>query len=58
MYGDYVYGLLGMSFLSGFDVTIDANSVKLSSRKLRMKHADTDNVGLIDQATSLFVIRC
>jgi aspartyl protease family protein len=35
MYGDSVDGLLGMSFLSHFNVTIDAHSVKLSPRTAR-----------------------
>jgi aspartyl protease family protein len=35
MYGDGVDGLLGMSFLSRFNVTIDANTVKLSPRTMR-----------------------
>ena len=35
MYGDSVDGLLGMSFLSRFDVTIGSNSVKLSPRAAR-----------------------
>jgi clan AA aspartic protease (TIGR02281 family) len=35
MYGEGVDGLLGMSFLSRFHVTIDSNSVKLSPRIVR-----------------------
>ena len=35
MYGDGVDGLLGMSFLSRFHVTIGANSVKLSPRTVQ-----------------------
>jgi aspartyl protease family protein len=35
MYGDSVDGLLGMSFLSRFNVTIDSHSVKLSPRTAR-----------------------
>jgi aspartyl protease family protein len=35
MYGEGVDGLLGMSFLSRFNVTIDSNSVKLSPRIVR-----------------------
>ena len=34
-YGDKVDGLLGMSFLSRFDMTIDARSVRLKSRDRR-----------------------
>jgi aspartyl protease family protein len=34
-YGSGIEGLLGMSFLSRFHVTIDARSVKIRSRKLR-----------------------
>jgi predicted aspartyl protease len=34
-YGKDVDGLLGMSFLSHFNVTIDARSVKISSRNLK-----------------------
>jgi clan AA aspartic protease (TIGR02281 family) len=35
LYGEGVDGLLGMSFLSRFNVTIDTNSVKLSPRIVR-----------------------
>jgi len=35
MYGDGVDGLLGMSFLSRFHVTIGSNSVKLSPRTVQ-----------------------
>ena len=34
-YGDGVDGLLGMSFLSRFKVTMDTQTVKISSRKTK-----------------------
>jgi len=34
-YGDGVDGLLGMSFLSRFKVSIDTESVKISSRNAK-----------------------
>jgi aspartyl protease family protein len=33
-YGENVDGLLGMSFLSRFQVTIDTQAVKISNRKV------------------------
>jgi aspartyl protease family protein len=35
LYGDYIDGVLGMSFLSRFNVTIDSESVRLSTRTAR-----------------------
>jgi aspartyl protease family protein len=34
-YGENVDGLLGMSFLSRFQVTIDTQAVKMSNRKVK-----------------------
>jgi aspartyl protease family protein len=38
-YGDKIDGLLGMSFLSRFDMTIDAKSVRLKPRNVARTRA-------------------